>query len=223
MEKSIDNNNYYYNPNQEIKILIVGDMATGKTSVIKRYTDDVFELTNAATIVVNFKTKIMKINGIQYNIHFWDIPGQDRNAVVTGTFARDAQGIIYCCEANKEETRKNLKKWEEALKSKEKIDNISKIIIENKCDMLGDKSKYNENTDNLKLISNELGCLNFFRTSAKEGYNINDAINYLINEIIKNIKIADIENYNNNNYNNNPNKLLKKQNHKGNNKNKKCC
>ena len=43
----------------------------------------------------------MKINGVEYEIYFWDIPGQDINTVVLGNFARDAQGIIYCCEINK--------------------------------------------------------------------------------------------------------------------------
>ena len=194
-----------------IKIIIIGDTATGKTSVIKRYIDDVYESNTNSTIVVNFSPKIMKINGVEYEIYFWDIPGQDRNTVVLGNFARDAQGIIYCCEINNEKSRQNLEKWEEALKSKENIDNIPKIIIENKCDILEDESKYNDNTIDLKKISDELGCLNFFRTSAKNGYNINNALDYLINEIIKNIKIGDIEDYNN----------IKLQNEKG--YLSKCC
>ena len=133
-----------------IKIIIIGDTATGKTSVIKRYIDDVYESNTNSTIVVNFSPKIMKINGVEYEINFWDIPGQDRNTVVLGNFARDAQGIIYCCEINNEKSRENLEKWEEALKSKENIDNIPKIIIENKCDILEDESKYNDNTIDLK-------------------------------------------------------------------------
>ena len=37
-------------------------------------------------------------------------------------------------------------------------------------------------------MSNELGCLNFFRVSSSNGYNIENSINYLVYEIIKRIK-----------------------------------
>ena len=37
-------------------------------------------------------------------------------------------------------------------------------------------------------MSNELGCLNFFRVSSSNGYNIENSINYLVYEIIKKIK-----------------------------------
>ena len=90
-------------------------------------------------------------------------------------------------------TKDNLKAWEETLSSKEEIENIQKIIIENKCDLLGDENKYNDDINNLRRFSKQLGCKNFFRTSAKNGYNVNEAIDYLINEIIKEIKEVDIE------------------------------
>ena len=40
-------------------------------------------------------------------------------------------------------------------------------------------------------MSNELGCLNFFRVSSSNGYNIENSINYLVYEIIKRIKVKD--------------------------------
>ena len=42
-------------------------------------------------------------------------------------------------------------------------------------------------------MSNELGCLNFFRVSSSNGYNIENSINYLVYEIIKRIKVKDEE------------------------------
>ena len=104
-----------------LKVIIVGDMDTGKTSIIKRYLYDKFDSNNNPTIVPELKTKIIKINGINYNINIWDLPGQDRNARVIGPFVRDTQGIVYCCEVKKQKTMENLKIWEESLKTKENI------------------------------------------------------------------------------------------------------
>ena len=168
-----------------LKVIIVGDMDTGKTSIIKRYLYDKFDNNKNSTIAPELKTKIIKINGINYNINFWDLPGQDRNAFISGNFARDTDGIIYCCDVGNKKSMENLKKWEEALKSKENIDDITKIVIENKCDLKGNESQYNDNSSALRSISNELECSNFFRTSALNGYFVKTSIEYLINEIIK--------------------------------------
>ena len=208
-----------------LKVIIVGDMDTGKTSIIKRYLYDKFDNNNNSTIAPELKTKIIKINGINYNINFWDLPGQDRNAFVSGNFARDTQGIIYCCDVENKKSMENLKKWEEALKSKENIDDITKIVIENKCDLKGNESQYNDNSSALRKMSNELECSNFFRTSALNGYNVKTSIEYLINEIIKKIKIEDIEEYNENNRVKRRGimKIIESEYKNTNNKSKNCC
>ena len=125
---------------------------------------------------------------INYNINFWDIPAQDRNAFILGAFVRDSNGIIYCCDVGNKKSMENLKKWEESLKSKENIEDIPKIIIENNCELLGDENHYNDNIAYLRKMCIELGCLNSFRVSSSNGYNIENSINYLVYEIIKRIK-----------------------------------
>ena len=208
-----------------LKVIIVGDMDTGKTSIIKRYLYDKFDNNKNSTIAPELKTKIIKINGINYNINFWDLPGQDRNAFISGNFARDTDGIIYCCDVENKKSMENLKKWEEALKSKENIDDITKIVIENKCDLKGNESQYNDNSSALRKMSNELECSNFFRTSALNGYNVKTSIEYLINEIIKKIKIEDIEEYNENNRvkRRGSMKIIESEYKNTNNKLKNCC
>ena len=208
-----------------LKVIIVGDMATGKTSVIKRYLYDKFDSNKISTIAPDLKTKIIKINGVIYTFNFWDLPGQDLNNFVIGTLAKDAQGIIYCCDVGNKKSMENLKKWEEALKSKENIDDITKIVIENKCDLKGNESQYNDNSSALRKISNELECSNFFRTSALNGYNVKTSIEYLINEIIKKIKIEDIEEYNENNRvkRRGSMKIIESEYKNTNNKSKNCC
>ena len=177
-----------------LKIIIVGDSGTGKTSIITRYIKQTFEPNNKATIVPLYSSKVLTINGNKYQFNIWDIPGQDRNPVVTRSFAQDTQGIIYCCEVKK--TKESLKSWEESLNSFTDTKEIPKIIVENKCDLLGDESFYNEDINILRETAKKLECFKFFRTSALNGYNVNGAFNDLINEMIKNVKIKGIENSN---------------------------
>ena len=177
-----------------LKMIIVGDSGTGKTSIITRYIKQTFEPNNKATIVPLYSSKVLTINGNKYQFNIWDIPGQDRNPIVTRSFAQDTQGIIYCCEVKK--TKESLKSWEESLNSFTDTKEIPKIIVENKCDLLGDESFYNEDINILRETAKKLECFKFFRTSALNGYNVNGAFNALINEMIKNVKIKGIENSN---------------------------
>ena len=176
--------NKSHNFSKDFKIIIVGDSFTGKTSIIERYMNNTFSINHTATITPEFSTKIIKSNNIFFRFQFWDLPGQDKNPVITSVFCKDSNGIIFCCDASNEKSRENLKKWDNSIKNFNDISNIPKIILENKCDKLNDEKNYNDNIEPLRQISNELDCLNFFRVSALNGYNIKESIDYLINECI---------------------------------------
>ena len=173
------------NITKDLKIIIVGDPHTGKTSIIERYIKGTYYENRVATISPEFLTKVIKLNESTFHINFWDLPGQDKNYALTRVFCKDSNGIILCCEVNNENSRDNLKKWDNSIKNIYDIKNIPKIILENKCDILNDEKHYNDNIEPLRQISDELDCINFFRTSALNGYNIKESIDYLINECIK--------------------------------------
>ena len=181
---------------KDLKIIIVGDTATGKTSIIERYTKGTFLGNKISTISPEFSTKVINSNNIFFRINFWDIPGQDRDYSLARVFCKDSNGIILCCEVCNENSRENLIKWNDAITNIYDIKNIPKIILENKSDLLKDEKHYNDNIEPLRQISNELDCINFFRTSALNGYNINESIDYLINECIKREEERYIKSYN---------------------------
>ena len=169
---------------KDLKIIIVGDYGAGKTSIIERFTKGTYIENRVYTISPEFSTKVINSNNIFFRINFWDLPGQDRNYSLTRVFCKDSNGIIFCCDVSNENSRENLKKWNDAIKNIYDIKNIPKIILENKCDLLKDEKHYNDNIEPLRQISDELDCINFFRTSALNGYNIKKSIDYLINECI---------------------------------------
>ena len=169
---------------KNFKIIIVGDCATGKTSIIERYTKNTFTGNRLSTVAPEFLTKVINSNNIFFRINFWDLPGQDRNYSLARVFCNDSNGIILCCDICNENSRENLKQWDNSIKNIYDIKNIPKIILENKCDLLKDEKHYNDNIESLRQISNELNCINFFRVSALNGYNIKESIDYLINECI---------------------------------------
>ena len=59
------------------------------------------------------------------------------------------------------------------------------IIVQNKCDLLGSEIEYNNGIEELRQFGDDIGVTCCFRTSAMTGYNIQESMEFLINEIIK--------------------------------------
>ena len=55
---------------EKINILILGNTAVGKTSYILKYTEDEFQEMYLATVGIDFKVKVVKINNVSYRVYF---------------------------------------------------------------------------------------------------------------------------------------------------------
>ena len=199
------------------KRIIIGDTSTGKTSIVTKYIYNKFSESYKATIVSQFDFKIIKYKDQIYRLQFWDLAGQDRSPEMTKLFCQDTNGVIICCEVNKKESRDNTLKWKENLiNNRIDIKKITLVLCENKCDLLNDNY---ENFQELKNFSINNEFNQCFRTSALNGFGIEDMILFIVEDIV---------NRNNNNNNNEINDTFKIQKNKqttnqDNNLKKSCC
>ena len=173
------------NQNRDLKIIIVGDSGTGKTSFVNKYILNKFADTYQATIATQFSSKILEIDGITYRLQFWDIAGQDRSVTTTNIFCKNTNGVVLCCEINDKNTLNNTIIWKNSIEQNIDVTNVPMIIIQNKCDLLGSELEYNKGIEELKEFTERNGIKNCFRTSAMTGFGIRESMEYLIQEIIK--------------------------------------
>ena len=89
----------------DFKIIVIGTSGTGKTSFVNKWTKNIFNETYKATIVSEFGFKIFEEQGKLYRIQLWDLSGQDKNAMVTKIFAKDAHGCVVMTDATNSQTR----------------------------------------------------------------------------------------------------------------------
>ena len=89
----------------DLKIIVIGTSGTGKTSFVNKWTKNIFSDTYKATIVSEFGFKIFEYEGRLYRIQLWDLAGQDKNAMVTKIFAKDAHGCVVMSDATNNQTR----------------------------------------------------------------------------------------------------------------------
>ena len=90
----------------DLKLIFIGNSCTGKTSLVNKWTKNIFSDTYKETIVSQFGFKIFEKDGKLYRIQLWDLAGQDKNAMVTKIFAKDAHGCIIMSDATNIQTRK---------------------------------------------------------------------------------------------------------------------
>ena len=78
-------------------MIIIGEVATGKSTLIKRYVHNYFNTKNdyRATIGVDFQLKMLKFNDdLEIRLQLWDIAGQERFSSMTRAYYKGAVGAI---------------------------------------------------------------------------------------------------------------------------------
>ena len=163
------------------KIVTLGESGIGKTSLINRFTYDTFE-TLSTTINNSICYKHLDIENKIIKIQLWDICGSERFRRVIPNFYRNASGAVVAYDISDKWSFDQVKTWIEYVKAYSNTE-INIVIVGTKCDRLDRKVTEEEG----KKLADELG-VRYFETSAKTGYNVNEAYNFLIKEIIDNIK-----------------------------------
>ena len=170
----------------ELKIIVVGNSGTGKTSFVRKWIKNKFEENYQATIVSEFSYKIIENKGKYYKIQLWDLAGQDQNSCITKIFSRNSHGCIVLTDITDE------KSLNESIKWKNSVDDISKfidgdylpsILLQNKIDLI-DENDIHKFDERINDYCNKGIYIQSFKTSAKLGINIEECMIYLINHII---------------------------------------
>ena len=212
----------------DIKIIVVGNSGTGKTSFVNKWIKDTFDEAYKATIVSEFSFKVIEYKDKSYKIQLWDLAGMDQNICITKIFSKDSHGCIVLSDITNEKTLQECIKWKNTVDETTKFlddTNIPAILIRNKVDLLENNNNNNDDEDMIKDFCDKNKFLRCFKTSAKTGTNIEEAMNFLISNIID--KMEKITSSGTNPFQKQRGSLvLQKNNHKENNKennNLGCC
>ena len=156
------------------KVLLLGNSDVGKSSLLLRYVDSVWNDAFVPTIGVDFKVKTLTINEKRVKMQIWDTAGQERFRTVVSTYFRGAHGILLLYDVTNKDSFKNLENWliEIEKNAKEKV---LKILIGNKCDLTDDREI---STEEGKAFALRNG-MEFMETSAKMNTNVTEAFETL--------------------------------------------
>ena len=162
------------------KVLLLGDSTVGKTCFLLRYCDKSFQDAHLSTIGLDYRLRTMTLkNNKTIKLQIWDTAGQDRFRAITKNYYKGANGIILIYDVTNSQTFENVKNWITQIKE-EASKNVVIYLAANKIDV----------ADDLKVITPEEGQkmadeyhMPFFETSAKEGININEIFEDIVEKV----------------------------------------
>ena len=165
-------------PELKFKILIIGNTAVGKTSMLLRYVENRFPESHMATIGLENKVKRIETDKYKIQLDIWDTAGQERFKSLTKSFYNHTNGIIYVYDITSYKTFEGVKNW---MNDAEPYGIRNSILCGNKIDL----EEYREvKIDTLKEfgLKNKMEVL---ETSAKNGTNLDQAFRKIVDIIIK--------------------------------------
>ena len=161
------------------KILIIGESGVGKTCFLLRYAENSFVANHLLTIGIDFKIKVIEIEGKSIKLQIWDTAGQDRFRTITKTYYKGSHGVILVYDVCDERSFGNVKNWVNQIEQNAKS-SICKVLVGNKCD----KAERVITEEQGRKLAEEYN-MKFYETSAKTGQNVEETFTYLTGEILK--------------------------------------
>ena len=162
--------------NEGIKIVLIGESGVGKTSIIKRYIDNIFEENIEPSLGGSFFAKDLIVNdGEKLTFDIWDTAGQERYRSLTQIFYKNAKVAILVYDITRQNSFNELIKfWYNKVKENTSSD-IILVLVANKSD-LAELEEVNE--EDAKKFAKERN-IDFFSVSAKKDYGIKELFTHI--------------------------------------------
>lgn len=175
-------------PATSVKLVLLGEAAVGKSSLVLRFVSNDFQENKEPTIGAAFLTQKCTIGDRTIKYEIWDTAGQERFASLAPMYYRNAQAAIVVYDITKPASFVQAKHWVKELHEQASKD-ITIALVGNKYDLVEDEPEDGGNVGEgeggtlelLRKVSKEEGQaladeegLLFFEASAKTSYNVNE-------------------------------------------------
>lgn len=163
-----------------VKVIVSGDGGVGKTSFLNRLIHDNFDDDSELTKGVDFFSKILKINGHEYNFVMWDFAGQNQFKQLLTNFVDGSIAAFILFDLSRLNTLESVEEW---IKKLNEYGNISAFIIGTKYDIIdtNDCKAFDEYI--YDIIGKYKNVIGYLKISSKTGHNVKNAFFSLIKRI----------------------------------------
>eukprot|EP01084_Bolivina_argentea_P026629 49539_1 len=168
------------------KLVVLGGVETGKTSIVTRYVYNKFDIDRMGTSTkLDIQCKHIYVEDQKCLLQCWDIAGQERFIGLAPTYYSSTSGILMIIDITNSESINVAIKW----KTDVDIKCITKppcVLLANKWDIIDDDAKQKGITDKeLDECCQKHGFCGWLSVSAKNNNNIKKSFDFLVSKVVK--------------------------------------
>jgi len=165
----------------DLKVVMLGNTACGKTSLVERYIYKRFNNNYQATIGAAFGARKVELEGRQLCLGVWDTAGSERYQAMSRIYYRDAKAAIICYDITDAECMARAKFWVNEVKENEATCRV--YLCGTKLDLVKQMPELRQ-VDRHDAIeyADQIGGKHF-ETSSKTGENVDEIFNTIVVDI----------------------------------------
>jgi Ras-related protein Rab-11A/Rab family protein len=148
------------------RVVLIGDSAVGKTSLLNRALHSDFVSSITPTIGANWHLFNHVSDGENFALQIWDTAGSEKYRALGPIYYRNASGAIVVYDITSRVTFQDVEGWVTELKDTAGA-NVSIVVVGNKSDLDGSR----EVSESEGIEWCEKFGYDFFEASAKTGHN----------------------------------------------------
>ncbi|KAH7087941.1 small GTPase superfamily [Auriculariales sp. MPI-PUGE-AT-0066] len=168
------------------KVILVGDQAVGKSSLLRQRIEGTFSENYSTTIACSFKSNEVEIDGVTIQMNIWDTAGQERfRKSLTRSFYRGAQAVIVVFGFNDAASFLNVEHWLADIAEYCGPSPAAKVLVGNKLDT----QPHEVRDDNAREFASVHG-MSYFPTSATDPESVNTLFDEVARMLLKNAPAA---------------------------------
>ncbi|TRY54724.1 hypothetical protein DNTS_031250 [Danionella cerebrum] len=146
------------------KIIVIGDSGVGKTCLTYRFCAGKFPDKTEATIGVDFRERVIEIDGEKIKVQLWDTAGQERfRKSMVQHYYRNVHAVVFVYDVTNAASFQSLPAWIEECRLHALGQEVPRILVGNKCDL---RHSAQVNTDVAQQFA-DTHSMPLFETSAK--------------------------------------------------------
>lgn len=190
---------------KSIKLVLLGEAAVGKSSLVLRFVSNEFQENKEPTIGAAFLTQRCSVNQTTVKFEIWDTAGQERFASLAPMYYRNAQAALVVYDLTKPGSFIKARHWIKELHEQANAGDMVIFLVGNKLDLVEeDEEQRKVSTEDGEALAKEEGCF-FMETSAKNSINVKDVFMKIAEEFLKKVPVVNPASTNANQNNENGN------------------
>lgn len=170
-----------------LKIVMVGEMGVGKTSIINRYIRNIFDPNVENTICVDFFPHNKKFHNRIIRQQIWDTSGEPRFRAITSSYYKSVNAVVLVFDLCNKGTFLKLNRYVADIDMSNR-NNLIIICCGNKAD-----------GENIEVTKEEINAfcgkknIHYFEVSSKDGTGVDESFKYILTEYINIVDTVNVQ------------------------------